>query len=77
LQSKKPSQIYQTLKKFQEPLCLLLAIEDRVRQSVVLYMEKLSKVKVDPSKFAYLKGKELGEAIELEKLRIMDEGLVL
>ncbi|WP_448584113.1 CBS domain-containing protein [Thermocrinis sp.] len=71
-QSEKNSEIYLLLKKFREPFYLLIALNDRVRQKVILYMEKLSKVKVDVSKFAGMKGKELGMAIELEKLKLMD-----
>ena len=71
-QANKNSEIYLTLKGFHEPFYLLIALDDRVRQKVVLYMEKLSKVKVDVSKFAGLKGKELGMAIESEKLKLMD-----
>jgi tRNA nucleotidyltransferase (CCA-adding enzyme) len=40
-------------------------------------MENLSKLKVDVSKFSGLKGKELGRAIENEKLRLMDETFTL
>jgi tRNA nucleotidyltransferase (CCA-adding enzyme) len=66
-----------TLKGFNEPFYLLLAIEESLRPKVVLYMEKLSKLKVDVSKFSGLEGKELGKAIENEKLRLMDETFTL
>ncbi|WP_448588437.1 CBS domain-containing protein [Thermocrinis sp.] len=74
-QASKPSEVYLTLKKFNEPFHLLIAVDDRVRQKVVLYMEKLSTVKVDLSKFKGLEREELGKAIEMEKLRLMDEGV--
>jgi tRNA nucleotidyltransferase (CCA-adding enzyme) len=76
-QAKKPSEAYLTLKGFNEPFYLLLAIEESLRPKVVLYMEKLSKLKVDVSRFAGLKGKELGRAIEKEKLKLMDETFTL
>jgi tRNA nucleotidyltransferase (CCA-adding enzyme) len=76
-QAKKPSEVYLTLKGFNEPFYLLLAIEESLRPKIVLYMEKLSKLKVDVSKFSGLKGKELGRAIENEKLRLMDETFTL
>ena len=71
-QANKNSEIYLVLKKLPEPFYLLIALDERVRQKIVLYMEKLSKVKVNMSKFAGLKGRELGMAIELEKLKLMD-----
>jgi tRNA nucleotidyltransferase (CCA-adding enzyme) len=76
-QAKKPSEVYLTLKGFSEPFYLLLAIEESLRPKIVLYMEKLSKLKVDVSKFSGLKGRELGRAIENEKLRLMDETFTL
>jgi tRNA nucleotidyltransferase (CCA-adding enzyme) len=76
-QAKKPSEVYLTLKRFNEPFYLLLAVEESLRPKIVLYMEKLSRLKVDVSKFLGLKGQELGRAIENEKLRLMDETFTL
>ncbi len=76
-QAQKPSEIYLTLKKFSEPFYILLAVEESLRSKLILYMNKLSKLKVDVSKFSGLKGQELGRAIEEEKLKLMDEAFTL
>ncbi|MFN3947660.1 MAG: hypothetical protein ACK4LA_06195, partial [Aquificaceae bacterium] len=65
-----PSEVYLLLKG--KPTALLLLLMLYQREKVRLYMEKLRHIKIDPSTFENLKGKELGEAIEKEKLKLMD-----
>ncbi|MFN3598961.1 MAG: CBS domain-containing protein [Aquificaceae bacterium] len=68
--AQKPSEVYLLLKG--KPIALLLLLMLYQREKVKLYMEKLRYIKIDPSTFGNLKGKELGEAIEREKLKLMD-----
>ncbi|MFN3871237.1 MAG: CBS domain-containing protein [Aquificaceae bacterium] len=68
--AQKPSEVYLLLKG--KPTALLLLLMLYQREKVRLYMEKLRHIKIDPSTFENLKGKELGEAIEKEKLKLMD-----
>ncbi len=69
--AQKPSEIYLTLKG--KPTAFLLILMLYQREKVRLYMERLRFIKVDVEKFKHLKGRELGEAIERERLRLMDE----
>lgn len=71
--ARKNSEIYLSLKDKPLPFILLLMTEDSLKEKVKLYLEKLRFVKVDVEKFKGLTGRNLGEAIEKEKMRIMDE----
>ncbi len=68
--AEKNSELYLTLKG--KPIALLLILMVYQRDKVKLYLEKLRHVKVDIERFKGLEGKELGQAIEREKLRLMD-----
>ncbi len=68
--AKKNSEVYLALKG--KPIAFLLILMLYQREKVKLYLEKLRFVKVEAEKFKNLKGKELGRAIEEEKLRLMD-----
>lgn len=68
--STKNSEIYLTLKG--KPLAFLILLMLYQKDKVKLYLEKLRWIKVEPEKFKGLEGKELGEAIEREKLKLMD-----
>ena len=72
--AQKPSEIYLTLKG--KPTALLLILMLYQKEKVKLYMERLRFIKVDVENFKHLKGKELGEAIERERLRLMDSLLL-
>ena len=72
--AQKPSEIYLTLKG--KPTALLLILMLYQKEKVKLYMERLRFIKVDVERFKHLKGKELGEAIERERLRLMDSLLL-
>jgi len=65
-----PSEIYLLLKG--KPTALLLILMLYQKEKVKLYMERLRFIKVDVERFKHLKGKELGEAIEMERLRLID-----
>ncbi|MCS7284342.1 MAG: hypothetical protein NZ527_01375, partial [Hydrogenobacter thermophilus] len=54
---------------------LMLMTKENLKEKVKLYLEKLRFVKVNVEKFRGLSGRELGEAIEKEKMKIMDEAL--
>lgn len=69
--AEKPSEIYLLLKG--KPVALLLFLMLYQKEKVKLFMEKLRYVKVDVERFKGLKGKELGQAIEREKIKLMDE----
>ncbi|MEZ0361616.1 MAG: CBS domain-containing protein [Hydrogenobacter sp.] len=71
--ARKNSEIYLSLKDKPLPFILLLMTEDSLKEKVKLYLEKLRSVKVDVEKFKGLTGRNLGEAIEKEKMRVMDE----
>ncbi len=68
--AEKNSEVYLTLKG--KPTAFLLILMVYQRDKVKLYLEKLRHVRVDVEKFKGLEGKELGQAIEREKLRLMD-----
>ncbi|MFN7065079.1 MAG: CBS domain-containing protein [Aquificaceae bacterium] len=68
--AKKPSEVYLLLKG--KPIALLLLLMLYQEAKVKLYMEKLRYVKVNTGTFKDLRGKELGKAIEAEKLSLMD-----
>ncbi|MDW8433885.1 MAG: CBS domain-containing protein [Aquificaceae bacterium] len=68
--AQKNSEVYLLLKGKPEAFLLILMLYQK--EKVRLYMEKLRYIKIDTGKFKDLKGKELGEAIEREKLRLMD-----
>ncbi|QWK12881.1 MAG: CBS domain-containing protein [Aquificota bacterium] len=72
--AQKPSEIYLTLKG--KPTALLLILMLYQKEKAKLYMERLRFIKVDVENFKHLKGKELGEAIERERLRLMDSLLL-
>ncbi|MCS6999146.1 MAG: CBS domain-containing protein [Aquificaceae bacterium] len=72
--AQKNSEIYLLLRG--KPLAFLLLLMLHQKEKVRLYMEKLRGVKVDPQKFKGLRGRELGDAIEEEKLRLMDNLLL-
>ena len=72
--AEKNSEVYLTLKG--KPTAFLLILMVYQRDKVKLYLEKLRHVKVDVERFKGLKGKELGQAIEREKLRLMDSLLL-
>ncbi|MEJ7553885.1 MAG: poly-A polymerase, partial [Aquificaceae bacterium] len=72
--AEKNSEVYLTLKG--KPIAFLLILMIYQRDKVKLYLEKLRHVKVDVEKFKGLEGKELGQAIEREKLRLMDSLLL-
>ena len=69
--AQKPSEIYLLLKG--KPLAFLLFLMLYQKEKVKLFLEKLRHLKVDVEKFKGLKGKDLGKAIEKEKLKLMDE----
>ena len=68
--AQRPSEIYLLLKG--KPTALLLILMLYQKEKVKLYMERLRFIKVDVERFKHLKGKELGEAIEMERLRLID-----
>ena len=68
--AQRPSKIYLLLKG--KPTALLLILMLYQKEKVKLYMERLRFIKVDVERFKHLKGKELGEAIEMERLRLID-----
>jgi len=68
--AQRPSEIYLLLKG--KPMALLLILMLYQKEKVKLYMERLRFIKVDVERFKHLKGKELGEAIEMERLRLID-----
>ncbi|MCS6957671.1 MAG: CBS domain-containing protein [Aquificaceae bacterium] len=68
--AQKNSEVYVLLNK--KPTALLLLLMLYQKERVKLYMEKLRHVKVDAKKFEGLSGKQLGEAIEREKMKLMD-----
>ena len=68
--AQKNSEVYMLLNK--KPTALLLLLMLYQKEKVKLYMEKLRHVKVDAKKFEGLSGKQLGEAIEREKMKLMD-----
>ncbi len=72
--AEKNSEVYLTLKG--KPIAFLLILMIYQRDKVKLYLEKLRHVKVDVERFKGLEGKELGKAIEREKLRLMDSLLL-
>lgn len=72
--AEKNSEVYTVLKG--KPVALLLLLMLHHRDKVRLYMEKLRQVKVDAGQFQGLRGKELGQAIEREKLKLMDSLLL-
>ncbi|ADC89544.1 Polynucleotide adenylyltransferase region [Thermocrinis albus DSM 14484] len=72
-EAQRPSEVYRTLKGFPVAFHLLLMTEQEVSKKILLYLDKLRFVKVSPHEFQGLKGKELGEAIEREKMKIMDQ----
>ncbi|MEN3027933.1 MAG: hypothetical protein ABDH29_01630 [Aquificaceae bacterium] len=72
--AQKNSEVYLVLRG--KPLAFLLLLMLFQKEKVRLYMEKLRRVKVDPQKFRELKGRALGDAIEGEKLRLMDSLLL-
>lgn len=72
--AQRPSEIYLLLKG--KPMALLLILMLYQKEKVKLYMERLRFIKVDVERFKHLKGKELGEAIEMERLRLMDSLLL-
>ncbi|MEZ0338157.1 MAG: CBS domain-containing protein [Aquificaceae bacterium] len=72
--AQRPSEIYLLLKG--KPTALLLILMLYQKEKVKLYMERLRFIKVDVERFKHLKGKELGEAIERERLRLMDSLLL-
>ena len=81
LSAKSPSQLLRELKGYHPEALLMVASRgDRKLENIVrFYLKEVKpfKVKVDAQKFLKmgLKGKELGEAIEKEKARILDEAL--
>jgi tRNA nucleotidyltransferase (CCA-adding enzyme) len=70
-QADKSSEVYKALKG--KPLPFLLLLMTQEREKTKLYLEKLRFIKVDVSMFKGLTGRELGEAVEREKLRLIDE----
>ncbi|MFN3471191.1 MAG: CBS domain-containing protein [Aquificaceae bacterium] len=68
--AQKPSEVYLLLRG--KPTAFLLLLMLYQKEKVKFYMERLRYVKVDIERFKHLRGKELGEAIEKEKLRLMD-----
>jgi tRNA nucleotidyltransferase (CCA-adding enzyme) len=76
----KPSELLKLLKPYRPEALLIVAsrTEDKqVEELIKFYLKKLKpyKVKVDIEKFKKmgLKGKELGEAVEREKAKLLDE----
>ncbi len=72
--AEKNSEIYLTLKS--KPIAFLLVLMIYQEEKVKLYLEKLRGIRVEVEKFKGLEGRELGEAIEREKLRLMDRLLL-
>ncbi len=72
--SERNSEVYLTLKG--KPTAFLLILMVYQRDKVKLYLEKLRHVRVEMEKFKGLEGRELGQAIEKEKLRLMDSLLL-
>ncbi len=68
--SEKNSEVYLILKG--KPIAFLLILMVYQRDKVKLYLEKLRHIKVEAERFKGLEGKELGKAMEREKLRLMD-----
>ncbi len=75
LDAKRSSEVYLSLKNKPLPFLLMLMTKENLKEKVKLYLEKLRFVKVNVEKFRGLSGRELGEAIEKEKMKIMDEAL--
>jgi len=77
-EAKKPSDLLRELKKYPDEALLIIASKGngRIENLVRFYLKELKpyRVKVDVKPFLErgLKGKELGEAIEKEKARIVD-----
>jgi len=72
LSARKNSEIYLLLKNKPLPFLLLLMTEEDIKEKVKVYLDKLRTVKIDPEKFKGLSGKQLGQFIEKEKMKLMD-----
>jgi tRNA nucleotidyltransferase (CCA-adding enzyme) len=72
LSARKNSEIYLLLKNKPLPFLLLLMTEKDLKEKVKVYLDKLRTVKIDPEKFKGLSGKQLGQFIEKEKMKLMD-----
>ncbi|SNZ13394.1 CBS domain-containing protein [Hydrogenobacter hydrogenophilus] len=72
LSAQKNSEIYLLLKNKPLPFLLILMTEEDIKEKVRVYLEKLRSVKVDLEKFKGLSGRQLGKAIEEEKMKLMD-----